>query len=303
MVDETHAGLPESRTLAIRTRDGHDFELIYQPPSGPARALLYWLPAMGVPARHYRHLAAQLAAHGMAVALHEWRGIGSSACRAGRRSDWSYAQLLEEDIAAGLARARLFESSVPHVLGGHSLGGQLSVIYASLFPGQVDGLLLIASGAPYWRHFRRAWAVRLLYILAPSIAGLFGYFPGRSLGFGGNEARGVISDWARSGRHGVYLDPASGQSLVPAMAGLAVPLLALVLDQDWLAPEASLAHLLAPLDQAAGRIRVLDAPTLGLARADHFSWMEQPQVLVQIIEEWLAAAFSDTADGRRRRLP
>ena len=303
MADADQAGLPAAQVLAVRSRDGHDFELIYQPPAGMPRARLYWLPAMGVPARHYRGLASQLAMHGVAVFLHEWRGIGSSTMRAGRRHDWNYRSLLDGDIAAGLVRATALHPALASVLGGHSLGGQLSVIYASLHPEEVDGLLLIASGAPYWRHFRRRWAVRLLYLFAHPISRVFGHFPGRRLGFAGNEARGVIADWSRSGRDGQYLDPASGQPLTPATARLALPLLALVLEQDWLAPEASLAHLLAPMAQVRGRIQRLDARSLGLARADHFSWMKQSQAMVQPMLDWLSSWLSDIADDRRHRLP
>ena len=35
-----------------------------------------------------------LAAQGIAVFVHEWRGNGSSTQRAGRRQDWGYRELL-----------------------------------------------------------------------------------------------------------------------------------------------------------------------------------------------------------------
>ncbi len=53
-------------------------------------ARLLWLPALGVAARHYLPLAQALAAKGVAVYLHEWRGNGGSSLRPSRALDWGY---------------------------------------------------------------------------------------------------------------------------------------------------------------------------------------------------------------------
>ena len=37
---------------------------------------------------------------GVAVVMHEWRGIGSSDRRAGRRCNWGYRELLQDDLPA-----------------------------------------------------------------------------------------------------------------------------------------------------------------------------------------------------------
>ena len=100
-----------------------------------------------------------------------------------------------------------------------------------------------------------------------------------------------------------YEDPASGRRRTPAAGRLAVRLLALVLDQDWLAAAGSMAHQLDPMTQGRGRDQRLDAPSLGLARADHFSWMKQSQAMVQPMLDWLSSWLSDIADDRRHRLP
>lgn len=272
------------RTVRVRAGDGASFELLLAGPPD-AQRFIYWLPAMGVPARHYLPLAQALAERGIATALHEWRGIGSSDRRASRAADWGYRTLLTDDLPAGLAAAHEAWPGAIAWLGGHSLGGQLACLCAGLHPREVHGLLLVASGAPYWRNFRRSWLIAAGYVLAPWLAALHGYFPGRRLGFGGNEARGVIDDWARSGRNGRYAAVGMGD-LEPAMAAYGGPVRALRLHDDWLGPAASLDWLLGKLPRAGVRREVLDAQTLH-ARADHFSWMKAPAAVADRLTAWL----------------
>ena len=66
--------------IPVTADDGHGWNLAAAVPAQPKAALL-WLPAMGVAAKHYRPLAEALAAHGIAVFLHEMRGNGSSNLR------------------------------------------------------------------------------------------------------------------------------------------------------------------------------------------------------------------------------
>ncbi|RZA11144.1 MAG: hypothetical protein EOP93_23855, partial [Lysobacteraceae bacterium] len=61
--------------LPVRGDDGHQAELIARIPDAP-RARLLWLAGMGLPARQFIPLADALAERGVAVFLHEWRGIG-----------------------------------------------------------------------------------------------------------------------------------------------------------------------------------------------------------------------------------
>ena len=66
--------------LPVQCNDGHRYEVMACMPA-QAIARLLWLPALGVAARHYLPLAQALAAKGVAVYLHEWRGNGSSSLR------------------------------------------------------------------------------------------------------------------------------------------------------------------------------------------------------------------------------
>jgi predicted alpha/beta hydrolase len=278
----------EPIVIPVSTADGSRFELLCVHPAGAWCRLLYWVPAMGVPAKHYLPLAEALAARGVAVAIHEWRGIGSSNRRAGRDCDWGYRELLQEDLPAGMAALREHWPQATCWLGGHSLGGQLSLLYASLHPNEFAGLLLVASGSPYWRRFRHGWLIGAAYALAPLLAGLLGYLPGRRIGFGGNEARGVIADWARTGRTGRYAVVGMTQDFEQQLASLRLPSLALRLRDDWLGPPASLEWLLGKLGSAERSVDVITPPDLGGHPADHFGWMKTPAPLAARIARWLA---------------
>ena len=285
----------EQAVIPVSVDDGSRFELLCVHPAGTWRQLLYWLPAMGIPAKHYLPLAEALAAQGIAVVVHEWRGIGSSNRRAGRRDDWGYRELLAHDLPAARAAVRMRWPQAACWLGGHSLGGQLGSIYASLHPSEHAGLLLVASGAPYWRCFRWGGLIGMAYVLAPWLARLFGYLPGRRIGFGGNEARGVIVDWARTGRTGRYAAVGMAQDFEQELAVLSLPILALRLHDDWLGPQTSLDWLLGKMPRASHRVEVITAQDLDSKVADHFGWMKTPEAVATRIASWLAARDASVA--------
>lgn len=269
----------EGDGLPVQAGDGHRFRLLLRAPDAP-RASLLWLPALGVAARHYLPFAETLAARGVAVFVHEWRGHGSSTQRAGRRCDWGYRTLLQDDLPAALEVQQARFPDLPRIVGGHSLGAQLAACLLALRPDAARRLWLVASGSPYWRVFPRprGWLLPLAYRFLPWAADRRGALPGRALGFGGSEARGVMHDWARSGLAGRYAARGLDMDLETALAGVTAPLDAVLFEDDWFAPRSSLDFFAAKLRPAALRCVALDAAALG-ARADHFGWMKRPEAV------------------------
>jgi len=259
--------------------DGHRWTLLARIPER-SRASLLWLPALGVAAKHYIPFAESLAQRGVAVFLHEWRGNGSSDVRADRAHDWGYRELLLQDLPASEAAVAQAAAGNPRLIGGHSLGGQLACCRLGLAPGIAQGLWLVASGSPYWRAFpapNRLW-LPLAYRFLPWLARWRGALPGRLIGFGGNEARGVIRDWARSGLSGIYRAEGIAADMEAGMSQIRLPVHALVMADDWLGPAASLRFLLSKLPESQAEVEIVDASALA-ARADHFAWMKKPDVL------------------------
>ena len=261
--------------LPVETGDGHRCELIARIPEAP-RGRVLWLAGMGMPARHYLPFADALAARGMAVFLHEWRGIGSSNLRASRASDWGYRELLA-DLAASQAVADAQLPGVCRILGGHSLGGQMSCCHLGLQPDSADALWLVASGAPYWRAFTapKRWGLLPAYRFMRWLAARNGFMPGRRIGFGGNEARSVIADWARTAISGHYAAPGVDIDLESGMARFTGEVRALTYDDDWLAPPASTRFLIGKLPNARVLSAHFDDAAAGTV-ADHYAWIKAP---------------------------
>lgn len=270
-----------AQAIDVQARDGHRWQLLAVTPGQP-RARLFWLPAMGVAAKHYLPFAQGLAAAGIAVFIHDWRGNGSSSLRPARNSDWGYRELLQHDLPASEAMVAQVLDGVPRIVGGHSLGGQLACCHLGMAPESASQLWLVASGSPYWRAFplRTRWWLPMAYRFLPWLADRRGFLPGHSIGFGGNESRTLIHDWARSALSGRYAARGIDTDIETAMSGVAVEARAVTLAQDWLAPPGSTRYLLSKLPQSRHRIDTLDMQALK-TRADHFGWMKQPGPVIE----------------------
>lgn len=279
-----------AREVHVDAGDGTRFGVLVAEPAAPATAGLLFVPAMGVTARHYGEFARALAAQGVLVAVHELRGGGSSSVRASRRSDWGYAELLDRDLPASLAALRREFPSVAWFAGGHSLGAQLAALHAARCPAELRGMVIVASGSPYWRafpHWQRP-LVRLVFAWFRGLSALLGYFPGRRVGFAGTEARSVIRDWTRSGQHGNYRPDRVAADLEAALAAFPGLVFALRNAHDRFVPRASLDWLLGKL--GAARVTRLELATsdYGSGRADHFSWMKDPGPVAERLAAWIA---------------
>jgi len=261
--------------IEVSANDGHRWQLIARLPPQP-RAALLWLPALGVAARHYEAFADALAAEGIAVLLHEWRGNGSSSLRPARDSDWGYREILGDDLPASQRALQDIAPVIPLLIGGHSLGGQLACCHAGQQPDIFSRLWLVASGTPWWRSFPAPlrYALPLVYRFLPWLARRHGTLPGRRVGFGGTEARGLIADWARVGLSNHYAASGWNVDLEAGMARTELPVDALVMAHDWMAPASSMRALAAKIAGPC-HLETLDASELG-TRADHFSWLKTP---------------------------
>lgn len=270
----------EPREVRAQAADGHSYALLARIPQQPQRSLLL-LPALGVAAKHYLPFAEALAQRGVAVFVHEWRGHGSSTLRASRACDWGYRELLTLDLPASEAAIADTVPAAPRTLGGHSLGGQLACCRLAIAPQTADAIWLIGSGAPYWRAFpppHHFW-LPLAYRFLPWLADRNGYLPGRRIGFGGSEARGVIRDWARTAISGRYAAAGLDIDLEAALAQIEIPVRAVAFAHDWLGPMSSLRFLLSKMPRARIDAEVLDADALG-TNADHYAWMKTPDAVV-----------------------
>lgn len=286
---------PERRLLVATSPDGARTRLQLHVPPHP-RAVIHWLPALGVGIGPNETLADALADEGFAVAIHEWRGLGGSDRRAGRRCDWGYTELLDADIPAARAALRETFPGLPRVAAGHSLGGQLALLDGARHAPNGD-VFLVASGQPWWRAFPgvRAAGVRLFAHAIAPVTHLAGYFPGHRLGFAGREAGRLMREWAGTCLRGDYRVPAFGAALDEALARRAGRVLAIRMAEDRLAPPGAIDRLRSLTPGADWEVRDFGRAEVTKRRPDHFGWLRDPAGVVRAFAAWRSAGMDAAA--------
>lgn len=243
------AQLPDGARFPVRGLRGSEAS------PRPAPAVLI-LPAMGTPARYYRAFARQLHAEGLTALTVDMRGQGESTPRVTDADavDHGYRTIVEQDIVAVIEAIRAeLGPEPPLYLLGHSMGGQLGLVHAALGIGPgVDGVALVASGSVWFRAYGPLRGPLLLvgelFIAATST--LLGRWPGTKLGFGGNQSKGVMRDWARQGRTGRYSSPGSPHDYEAALRNLDLPVLVVRVEGDTWAPAPAVDHLVGKVPAA-----------------------------------------------------
>ncbi|MGQ4617609.1 alpha/beta fold hydrolase [Nocardia sp. R7R-8] len=281
------------QTVPIQMPDGTTVPVRLLPAGGPhrhavspdaPRPVLVIVPGLGVPGGYYELFASGLAARGFDVAVGELRGNGDSRPKPSSASTFGYHELVSVDFPAIFEVVReQFPDSTPYLLG-HSMGGQLGVMYAARVRGRLGGLILVASGTPYYRGYRGLSGPGMLVGTAAIslTANLAGFWPGDrvSMGFG-RQSKVLISDWARLARTGRFVPVGADIDYEERIARLKLPVLSITMTGDDLTPPSSAEHLLEKLPNAEVT-RWRQPEPLG-----HNGWIRQYTSTVDQIEKWL----------------
>ncbi|MEU2040101.1 alpha/beta hydrolase family protein [Nocardia niwae] len=275
--------MPDGTTVPVRLIPAEGAHRHPVTPDTP-RPVLVIVPGLGVPAGYYELFGAGLAARGFDVAIGELRGNGDSRPKPSSASTYGYHELVSVDFPAIFEVVReQFPDSTPYLLG-HSMGGQLGVMYAARIRGRLGGLVLVASGTPYYRGYRGLSGPGMLVgTTAISLtANLAGFWPGDrvSMGFG-RQSKVLISDWARLARTGRFVPVGADIDYEERIARLKLPVLSITMTGDDLTPPSSAEHLLEKLPNAEVT-RWRQPEPLG-----HNGWIRQHASTVDQIEKWL----------------
>lgn len=261
-------------------------------PGGPDNpgAVVLFMPAMGVSADYYEPLSAEFARIGVALVSADLRGVGRSSLRASRRVQFGYYDMVRYDWPVYVAAVKERFPEIPFLLGGHSLGGQLSALFVSANPGAVNGLLLIAAGSVYFKgwNFPHDWGVLASTGLIRGIAEILGYFPGKKIGFGGTESLKVVRDWSRQARTGRYQLDGSSHDFEALLKQVELPVLAISFADDYFAPKKAVKNLCDKMYSARLSHWHIQPRDLGLDELGHFKWVRSASPLVERIHEWIS---------------
>ncbi len=250
------------------------------------------MPAMGVPADYYEPLALAGVEQGWHMITADLRGIGHSSVRASRHTQFGYHHLVNYDWPAFVSAAREKFPTNPILLLGHSLGGQLSALYASANPKKVKGLILVASGSVWYRgwDFPRNVGLIITSQFIRAVAEILGYFPGKRLGFAGTESKQLIRDWAGTALSGRYDSIGDSINYEALLRSVRIPILAISFAADSFAPYRAVQNLYNKMSKAPATHYHFQAEDLGLSRnqVDHFQWVKKPAPIVLTISQWLS---------------
>ncbi len=255
--------------------------------SEKAVANILFLPALGTKARYYSGFGKSLAGSGFNVAVMEQRGHGESAVRPSRKLDYGYKTYIS-DISSVIDWIKAQAPGFPVFLAGHSLGGHLAIACAGLFPETFAGIVLIACSSPYYKNYSGKWKLRLQVgnFMIPILLALFGYFPGKWVGFGGSEAKTLMRDWRQLAKHNRYHLAGIPGDIESNIAKYRRPALNIRFEKDALAPQKAVASINDKLKSARFTHVVLSEADLG-CHAGHFEWAKHPACVSQCITDWV----------------
>ena len=256
--------------------------------AGDSSPVCLVLPAMGVRARFYEPLARELARRGYPAITADLRGQGESSERAARGSRFGYSEIVKLDLPAAAAALRRRFSARPLLIVAHSLGGQLATAAIGLSLVRPQGLVLIAAGTAHWRDWPRGKRARAgLAVSGIALAArLLPWYPGRRLGFGGDQPSRLMRDWSHNARTGRYRSVAEGRSLEPRPSPVSCPVLSVSIPGDLVAPPGATESLLRRFDPTCVS-RVQLTPERGEGRwRRHFSLVRSPEAVVDSIRAW-----------------
>lgn len=264
-------------------------ELRYTDAGDTAKAAILILPALGVAASYYDRLLKSLAKAGHPAVVIDLQGQGNSSVVASRKVNFGYQELLTQDIPSAItATVALFDRKV--ILLGHSLGGQAGSLYCGLGDGRVIGLVLCTCCSVYYKSWKGRQRLKVLTgsQAARICAWLLGYFPGKKFNFGGLTGQRLINDWGHQALTGTYKIAGSQIKWEKALAGITLPVLALHLHEDFLAPPEAVAHLCQKLSSAPLKTVEINQPQL-----NHFTWTKHSELFIAEINTW----YRDTVEA------
>ncbi|NNH68359.1 alpha/beta fold hydrolase [Nocardia uniformis] len=257
------------------------------PATDPTAPVMLVLPAIALKAKFYLPLAKSLHEAGFSSATVDLRAQGESTPPLGEARNYGYRQMLEADLPAILDALHDRFPEAPIFLVGHSLGGQLSLLYGAAHPDQLAGVITIATGVVYWRAFDpKRWA-SVLYgsQYVGVVSRLRGIWPGGKV-MGGPMAGGVMVDWSWHALTGRYRPAGTKLNYDRLLGDSPLRTLMVSFESDPLGPKSTVDHLAGRL-KAAQLTRWHLGPDSGLENLDHFAWIKDSPSLGARFAEWV----------------
>ncbi|MFE9581702.1 alpha/beta fold hydrolase [Nocardia sp. NPDC006044] len=276
-------------SVTVSTPDDVTFTVRFLPATKPGAPVVLILPAMAMKAKNYLLLAKELNAQGLSVATCDLRAHGEARPELGLHRDFGYREMLEIDLPAIVAAVRQRFPDAPIHLFGHSLGGQIALLYAAAEPDRVAGVTVIGTGTVFWWAFGpRRWFEALSQIQWIGLVARWkGHWPGGVL-IPAPMPGGVMRDWAMHSLTSYYRPKGSARHYNTLLRALAKPVLAISLSDDVLGPKSNVDFLVSRMPNAKLTQWHIDEDS-PVEHRDHFTWVKDSPAIAARVATWIVA--------------
>jgi predicted alpha/beta hydrolase len=290
--------LPEP--FAVQAADGYTIKGFFWCQSGAGRStrpVVIINPATSVRCRYYFSFADFLFEHGFDVVTYDYRGIGESRPAALRGFDVCWIDWGRLDFDAVLLHVERLFSGQPIYVAAHSIGG--FVLGLAKSNHLVRRVFTMGAQYGYWRDYAAGTKLRMLakwHVIMPLVTMLFGYFPGKRLGWIEDTPKGIVRDWIfsrerfedawRGGSSARYPDK---HALVQQFAAITAPTLAVSVTDDEFGTIPAVERLLAYFSHCPRTHLRISPESIAESAIGHFGFFNRrfEQKLWTVPLEWL----------------
>ncbi len=276
------------RDPAIVALDGQPVAATLFPAAGreEPREVVVIACATATPQGFYRGFAEHARAMGRDVVTFDYRGIGKARPARLRGFQAGFLDFIEKDLAGVVEWASQFG---PVDLVGHSLGGQALGLLPR--PGRVRSLATFGTGVGHHSYMPRSERPKVLavwWLLGPLLASIYGYLPGRRLGFGEDLPLQAYRDWRRWCLRPRYWFDDPAVDFAPRFAAVRSAVLSVSADDDRWAPHASADMFMSFYAGAEVEKRRLSPAERGLPRIGHMGFYRRDNgaALWPVVTDW-----------------
>lgn len=232
--------------------------------------------AAGVLASFYDRYAYFLAENGFDVLTYDYRGIGASRPRSMWGCGYRWRDWGEYDFDAAVRIMCEQDRGGPLLVVGHSIGGFIPGLAASAT--SIDRMLTVGAQYAWWFDYaakRRAALFARWHVAMPILTALFGYFPGKRLGWSEDLPAGVAYDWSfRRSRMELSYPRDQRQGLLAKFDAITASILAVTACDDEYATPRAVRRGLSYYPNAASMTAELSPYELGGHTTGHFGLFE-----------------------------